>query len=107
MTARVSYTTINDNEVITLEKAKNIYDKCVKSGHFSVVGHCAKCMTNEEYQSWYKGFINTKTFTNDYGKSSTGLDFNDFIKAQGYNKNLKGFISLRQYVEDNVELKDI
>lgn len=107
MTARVSYTTINDNEVITLEKAKNIYDKCVKSGHFSVVGHCAKCMTNEEYQSWYKGFINTKTFTNDYGGSSTGLDFNDFIKAQGYNKNLKGFISLRQYVEDNVELKDI
>ena len=107
MTARVSYTTINDEEELTLEKAKKIYDKCVKEGHFSVVSHCAKCMTDDEYQSWYKGLINTKTFTNDYGGSSTCLDSNDFIKAQGYNKNLKGFISLRQYVEDGIELKDI
>ena len=107
MTARVSYTTIVDNETLTLEKARKIYEKCVEQGHFSVVSHCAKCMTNEDYRSWYKGFINTKIFTNDYGGSFTGLDSNDFLKAQGYNKNLKGFVSLRQYVEDGVELKDI
>jgi len=34
------------------------------------------------------------------------LEINSFVKAQGYNKNLKGFISLRQYIEDDVELKD-
>ena len=107
LTAKISYTKIGDENTITIEKAREMYERLKNSGHWSCFGHIAKCMTNEEYQSWYKGFINTKTFTNDYGGSSTGLDSNDFIKAQGYNKNLKGFISLRQYVEDNVELKDI
>ena len=107
MTARVSYTTINDNEVITLEKAKNIYDKCVKSGHFSVVGHCAKCMSYEEYENWYKGFMKTTYYFDENGRQHRVMADRDFHKAKGYNKNLKGFISLRQYVEDNVELKDI
>lgn len=107
LTAKISYTKIGDENTITIEKAREMYERLKNSEHWSCFGHIAKCMTNEEYKSWYKGFINTKTFTNDYGESSTGLDSNDFIKAQGYNKNLKGFISLRQYVEDNVELKDI
>lgn len=91
MTARVSYTTINDKEELTLEKAKKIYDKCVKEGHFSVVSHCAKCMTNGEYSSWIKGLVK-HVVSND---------------IKGYNKNLRGFVSLRQYVEDNIELKTI
>jgi hypothetical protein len=107
MTARVSYTTINDNEVLTLEKAKNIYDKCVKSGHFSVVSHCAKCMTYEEYENWYKGFMKTTYYFDENGKQHRVMDSEDFHKAKGYNKNLRGFISLRQYIEDSVELKDI
>lgn len=104
MTARVSYTTINDNEVITLEKAKNIYDKCVKSGHFSVVGHCAKCMSYEEYENWYKGFMKTTYYFDENGRQHRVMADRDFHKAKGYNKNLKGFISLRQYVEDGVEI---
>ena len=107
LTAKISYTKIGDENTITLEKAKEMYEKLKNSGHWSCFGHIAKCMTYEDYRSWYKGFINTKTFTNDCGDSSTGLDSNDFLKAQGYNKNLKGFISLRQYVEDGIELKDI
>lgn len=91
MTARVSYTTINDDEVLTLEKAEKIYDKCVEQGHYSVVSHCAKCMTNGEYSSWIKGLVK-HVVSND---------------IKGYNKNLRGFVSLRQYVEDNVELKYI
>lgn len=107
MTARISYTTISDNEILTLEKAKNIYDKCVKSGHFSVVSHCAKCMTYEEYENWYKGFMNTTYYFDENGKQHRVMDNEDFHKAKGYNKNLRGFISLRQYVEDGVELKEI
>ena len=107
LTAKISYTKIGDENTITLEKAREMYEKLKNSGHWSCFGHIAKCMTDEDYRSWYKGFISTKTFTNDYGGSSTGLDSNDFLKAQGYNKNLKGFISLRQYVEDGIELKDI
>ena len=104
MTARVSYTTINDNEVLTLEKAKKIYDKCVKSGHFSVVGHCAKCMSYEEYENWYKGFMKTTYYFDENGRQHRVMADRDFHKAKGYNKNLKGFISLRQYVEDGVEI---
>lgn len=100
MTARVSYTTINDNEVLTLEKAKKIYDKCVKSGHFSVVGHCAKCMSYEEYENWYKGFMKTTYYFDENGRQHRVMADRDFHKAKGYNKNLKGFISLRQYVEN-------
>ena len=98
MTARVSYTTIDGDDILTLEKANKIYDKCVRSGHFSVVSHCAKCMTDEEYDSWIKGKI--------YQDSS---DYRTIIpeETKGYNKNLRGFISLRQYVEDGVELKGI
>lgn len=93
MTARVSFTTIADNEILTLEKAKSIYTKCVQLGHNSVVSHCAKCMTDVEYRSWIKGEIERE----------------DYIVAipqetQGFCKNIRGFIPLRQYVEDGVEL---
>lgn len=104
MTARISYTTISDNEILTLEKAKNIYDKCVKSGHFSVVSHCAKCMTYEEYENWYKGFMKTTYYFDENGRQHRVMADRDFHKAKGYNKNLRGFISLRQYVEDGKEI---
>lgn len=91
MTARVSYTTINDDEVLTLEKAKNIYDKCVESGHFSVVSHCAKCMTDYEYDTWIKGKCEKSERLNILAVPN---------EAKGFNKNLRGFVSLRQYIED-------
>ena len=91
MTARTSYTTINDNEVLTLEKAKKIYDKCVESGHFSVVSHCAKCMTDYEYDTWIKGKCEKSENLNILAIPN---------EAKGFNKNLRGFVSLRQYIED-------
>ena len=107
MTARTSYTTINDDEILTLEKAENIYNKCKEQGHFSVFSHIAKCMTYEEYESWYKGFMKTSYYFDKNGKQHRVMDSEDFHKVKGYNKNLRGFISLRQYIEDDVELKDI
>lgn len=95
MTARVSYTTINDNEVLTLEKAKKIYDKCVESGHFSVVSHCAKCMTDYEYDTWIKGKVEISEELNILEVPN---------ESQGYCKNLKGFIPLRQFVEDDIKI---
>ena len=98
MTARVSFTTISDNEILTLDKAKRIYDKCVEQGHFSVVSHCAKCMSDYQYETWIKG--KGEVVVDLYG----GDDFVIPDEAKGYNKNLRGFISLRQYVEEGVEL---
>ena len=100
MTARVSYTTIEDNETLTLEKAKRIYDKCVQQGHFSVVSHCTKCMTTEEYETWIKGKVQKDNYTDGYSYEVPE-------NAKGFNKNLRGFISLRQYVEDKVDLSNI
>ena len=100
MTARVSYTTIEDNETLTLEKAKRIYDKCVQQWHFSVVSHCAKCMTTEEYETWIKGKVQKDNYTDGYSYEVPK-------EAKGYNKQLRGFVSLRQYVEDEVDLNNI
>lgn len=97
LTAKVSYTKIGDENVITIEKAREMYDRLKNSGHWSCFGHIAKCMTNEEYNTCIKGRI--------YEDSS---DYRTVIPedTKGYNKNLRGFVSLRQYVENGVELKD-
>ena len=100
MTARVSYTTIADNETLTLEKARKIYEKCVEQGHFSIVSHVAKCMTTEEYETWIKGKVQKDNYTDGYSYEVPK-------ESKGYNKNLRGFVSLRQYVEDEVNLNDI
>nr|DAX26159.1 MAG TPA: intron associated endonuclease [Caudoviricetes sp.] len=107
LTAKVSYTKIGDENTITIEKAREMYDRLKDSGHWSCFGHIAKCMTNEDYRSWYKGFISTVEYINKDNELSTALNTHELSKAQGYNKNLKGFVSLRQYVEDGVELKEI
>lgn len=104
LTAKISYTKIGDENTITIEKAREMYERLKNSGHWSCFGHIGKCMTNKEYKSWYKGFIDTKEYVSEV---SNGLNCDDFVNAQGYNKNLKGFISLRQYIEDGIELKDI
>lgn len=96
MVARTSYTTIEDNETLTLEKAKKIYDKCVEQGHFSVVGHAAQCMTDYEYETWIKG-------KNELSKELNTLAVPK--SNQGYCKNLRGFIPLRQKVEEELETK--
>jgi len=100
MTARVSYTTINDDEVLTLEKAEKIYNKCKEQGHFSVFGHISKCMTDEERDTWIKGRVVEDSCENGYF-------FEAPEETKGFCKNLRGFISLRQYIEDNIDLKDI
>ena len=98
LTAKISYTKIGDENSITVEKAREMYERLKNSGHWSCFGHIAKCMTNEEYNTCIKGRI--------YEDSS---DYRTVIPedTKGYNKNLRGFVSLRQYVENSVELKDI
>lgn len=98
LTAKISYTKIADENTITVEKAREMYERLKNSGHWSCFGHIAKCMTDGEYENWIKGRI--------YEDSS---DYRTVIpeETKGYNKQLRGFISLRQYVEDGVELKDI
>lgn len=90
LTAKVSYTKIGDENTISIEQSREMYERLKNSGHWSCFGHAAKCMTDKEYIIWVKGKIERE----------------DYIVAipqetHGYNKNLRGFISLRQYAEDN------
>ena len=103
LTAKISYTKIGDENTITIEKAREMYERLKNSGHWSCFGHIAKCMTYEEYENWYKGFMKTTYYFDENGRQHRVMADRDFHKAKGYNKNLRGFISLRQYVEDGKE----
>lgn len=98
LTAKISYTKIGDENTITIEKAREMYDRLKNSGHWSCFGHIAKCMTDYEYDTWIKGKCEKSENLNILAIPN---------EAKGFNKNLKGFVSLRQYVEDDLDLKDV
>lgn len=105
-TARISYTKLNDldngNEHPDYWKSLKIYEKCKKEGHYSVFSHIGKCMADYEYDSWIKGKCKLVGFSE--------FDNETYLEApsdteKGWNKHLKGFISLRQYIEDEEDIK--
>lgn len=91
LTAKISYTKIGDENTITIEKAREMYDRLKNSGHWSCFGHIAKCMANYEYETWIKGKCEKSEKLNILAIPN---------EAKGFNKNLRGFVSLRQYIED-------
>lgn len=95
LTAKVSYTKIGDENSITVEKAREMYERLKNSGHFSCFGHIAQCMTDYEHETWIKGKVEISEALNTLKVPN---------KSKGYCKNLKGFIPLRQFVEDNIKI---
>lgn len=114
-TARISYTTIEGTKDLTLEQASEMFDKLKNSGHWSCFGHIGRCMNEEEYESWVRGklkgyFVSPlerQTIQDNDGKSFLHGRNMDLVKPhfdpkdKGWCKNLKGFIPLRQMVEQN------
>ena len=81
LTARVSYTSISDDNKLTLERATNIYNHCLENGHWSVFEHIGQCMTDEEYENSIRQI---------FGQSHN---------TKGWYKNFKGFKQLRGILE--------
>ena len=81
LTARVSYTSIGDDNKLTLERATNIYNHCLENGHWSVFEHIGQCMTDEEYENSIRQI---------FGQSHN---------TKGWNKKFKGFKQLRAILE--------
>ena len=81
LTARVSYTSISDDNKLTLERATNIYNHCLENGHWSVFEHIGQCMTDEEYENSIRQI---------FGQSHN---------TKGWNKKFKGFKQLRAILE--------
>ena len=96
--ARLSYMTF-DGE-IDYEKDLKLHDQLLESKHFSPFEHCARVMSNEEYNSFIKGKSNENwdvdLVTDDTFEISAQFDRN----VLGWCNNFRGFIPYRYLIEN-------
>ena len=99
MAANTSYTIVGDGSIINLEKAITIHDKCKELNHSSVFEHCAKAMSDEEYECFLKGEREINKNANHWSDVEYFYDYN---KIFGWCNNLKGFIPYRYMIDNNL-----
>ena len=89
MCARESYTTLGDEKEFTIEKQIALHDKLVQSDpkHWSPTEHCAKAMTDDDWESYYRGAGANEDY---YGREEN----------HGWCRNFKGFIQYREILEN-------
>jgi len=93
MAAHTSYTTVGNEPVKSYEKWIELHDKLIAYDppHSSPMEHCARAMSGEEYQTFYKG------------KCYAEITMEEEISNQGWCYNLKGFISLRYFIDNSIK----
>ena len=82
--ARISYETLGDNPKIDYEADIKLHDRLLESKHASPFEHCAKAMSDEEYQNFRKGYT-TASFSGE---------------TRGWANNYRGFIQYRYLIEN-------
>ena len=97
--ANTSYTVVGDGKELTLEHAIKIHDKCVELVHSSVFEHCARAMSDEEYECFLKGEREINKNANHWSDVEY---FYDYDKIFGWCNNLKGFIPYRYFIDNNL-----
>lgn len=100
MIARTSYTKIGDSQNISLETARNIFERCKKERHDSIFEHAGRCMTKREWETNLRGKAIYK-FSEDYFDGN----FVPEDKSKGWNKAFKGFLQLRTFIEEGRTIK--
>ena len=93
--ARISYTTLGDNPKIDYEADIKLHDRLLESKHLSCFEHCARAMTDKEYQTSVKGEIR-KTFNG----GPEGEVYQIPSYTQGWCNNYRGFIQYRYLIEN-------
>jgi thymidylate synthase ThyX len=84
--ARVSYTVVGEEgKEPNYDNDLKLHDRLLESGHFSPFEHCAKVMSDEEYESFIKGEV-------DFG-------FDIPKHTMGWCNNFKGFIPYRYLID--------
>jgi len=104
--ARISYETLGANPEINYAKDLKLHDRLASSGHWSPFEHCARAVSDEEYESYFSGSldINYLSCANDeFDGYYHELDLEDNKEQHGWCRNFKGFIQYRHLV-DNVSL---
>jgi hypothetical protein len=96
--ARTSYTVVGDEKEIDHKKMIELHDRLISQNppHSSPLEHCAKAMSDYEWESFLKG----KTI---YEKK---LDFNKVYSngIKGWCRNYRGFIQYRHLIENGGNL---
>lgn len=100
MIARTSYTKIGDSQNISLETARNIFERCKKERHDSIFEHAGRCMSKKEWETNLRGKAIYK-FSEDYFDGN----FVPENKSKGWNKAFKGFLQLRTFIEEGLAIK--
>jgi thymidylate synthase ThyX len=95
MCARTSYTVVGDEKEFGYDKQIALHDRMINQVplHASPMEHCARAMSNEEYEIYVKGKI--KDFYLD-GVEGESLDKD----INGWCRNFKGFIQYREILEN-------
>jgi thymidylate synthase ThyX len=96
--ARVSYTVVGEeSKEPNYENDIKLHDRLVESGHWSPFEHCAKAMSDEEYQSYRKGKHEVTLMDNAENKY---WFIEDESGKLGWCNNFKGFIQYRYLIEN-------
>ena len=88
--ARLSYMTFEGE--INYEKDIALHDRLLQDKHMSPFEHCAKAMTDSEYELYIKG-------VGKYTTMHKGLIFDP--NSNAWCDNFKGFISYRHFINRN------
>lgn len=93
--ARLSYNTF-DGE-IDYNKDIELHDKLLGNGHLSPFEHCAKAMTQKEYDSFIKGEL----LIEDQGEGVKYIS--DSLNNHGWCNNFRGWMQYRYLIEKGVK----
>ena len=94
--ARLSFMTF-DNE-IDYKKDIQLHDRLLADGHMSPFEHCARAMSDEEYESFRKGKHEVTLMDNTENQY---WFIEDDSGEKGWCDNFRGFIQYRYLIENN------
>ena len=99
MAAHTSYTIVGGEAVKSYEKWIELHDKLIAYDppHSSPMEHCARAMSDEEHNRFYKGIFMDMSDT-ELENSYVPISVNGF----GWCYNLKGFIPYRYMIDNNL-----
>lgn len=99
LAARTSYTVVGDEKEVDYQKMIELHDRLIAQNppHSSPMEHCARAMSDEEYQSSIKG-KGIPDYNLGISSSNPVLTFRE--NEKGWCRNYKGFLSYRSILED-------
>ena len=103
LSARTSYTVVGDEKEIDYEKMIALHDRLIAQNppHSSPFEHCARAMSEEEYESFRKGKHEVTLMDNTENQY---WFIEDDSGEKGWCNNLKGFIPYRYLVDNKINI---